>query len=64
MPKRGIHCLWAALVLACLQVAFAGKRSFTLPLHAKTHEGGEGGGRRKLLRNATLPLHGAVKDYG
>lgn len=48
------------------------KRSFVLPLYRGwdgTSEHGDRSeplefSRRKLLRNATFPLHGAVKDYG
>lgn len=52
------------VLLAYLQLAQAEKRSFTLPLHSKGYLGADVSFRRKLLRNTTLPLHGAVKDYG
>ena len=56
--------LWIMLLLATAHYAVAGKRSYTLPLHAHKLDSPEVGVRRKLLRNTTLPLHGAVKDYG
>jgi len=62
---RCLFSLWTLFVAcACLRVAYGGKRSFTLPLHSKDYHGTDLNFRRKLLRNATLPLHGAVKDFG
>ena len=59
MAPRGP--LWCALYLCSLLVAAEGQRdALVVPLRRK-----DGGLiARGLLRNATLPLHGAVKDYG
>jgi hypothetical protein len=57
--------LGALLLLACAPLAHGGKRSFTLRVQSRGMDGAAGApGRRRLLRNSTLPLHGAVKDYG
>ena len=63
-PRRG---MWAAsLVLLLLHSAgggqaAGGKRSFGFRVQSRNALPTF---RRSLLRNTTMPLHGAVKDYG
>ena len=61
---RSGQLLGFVLLLALAEAVQGQKRSFTLTLHAKNVDYDNPGARRKLLRNTTLPLHGAVKDYG
>ena len=63
MPVGG-HFLCALLLLACFQTTLCVKRSLTFQLHAKHADHMDVISRRRLLRNSTLPLHGAVKEYG
>ena len=52
--------LWALVWLACCGWPASAADTLVLPLTRR-----DGGTRvRGLLRNATLPLHGAVRDYG
>ena len=65
MQARGGACCRFARVFACVLVCLAsGLRSahggFMLPI--KRRDGGLHS--RDLLQNATMPLHGAVRDYG
>jgi hypothetical protein len=63
---------WVLLTLALLLLAhcdITGAGYLALPLHTRDVAGGRDSGssewrRRLLLRNATLPLHGAVKQLG
>jgi hypothetical protein len=61
---RRARQLVGLVLLALAHAALGATRSYTLPLHAKNLDSPGPGSRRRLLRNATLPLHGAVKDYG
>ena len=56
----------AFLLLCCLagSEAATGKRSFGFRVESRDRATGHPSFRRSLLRNSTLPLHGAVKDYG
>ena len=60
MGLGGPERLWLLVALCLLAGAGASQAGFVLPLLRR-----DGGLlARGLLRNATLPLHGAVKDYG
>ena len=71
---RASHLLALAAVVcaACVGSAWASPSARgALTLRVRSHDvdwgrlGAEGAQRRRrLLRNATLPLHGAVKDFG
>lgn len=53
-------CTWLLTLCSLLATAVGAKDALFMPLRRK-----DGGLiARGLLRNATLPLHGAVKDYG
>ena len=56
----------AFLLLLCLygSEGAAGKRAFGFRVESRDRAVGHPSFRRSLLRNSTLPLHGAVKDYG
>lgn len=69
--------LLGALLLVAVEAAASGhggatrKRSFRLPVSARDASlpsralrADRPSTRRELLRNATIPLKGAVKDYG
>lgn len=60
---------WAvALLLLCGAAGEAAgaarKRSFGFRVQSRDPQPGAPAFRRSLLRNVTMPLHGAVKDYG
>lgn len=51
-------------LLACLGLASGGKQHFTLRVESRDADWGRPGLRRALMRNITMPLHGAVKKFG
>lgn len=59
VPPRMARCLVCAL--ACLVIVSRGASGGIL-LPIKRRDGGVHS--RDLLQNATIPLHGAVRDYG
>ncbi|KAL4433645.1 hypothetical protein ABPG75_000086 [Micractinium tetrahymenae] len=67
-----VRAAGAALLLALLLAAGAPaaaaspakKRSFGFRVHSRDRQLQGPSFRRSLLRNTTMPLHGAVKDYG
>ena len=73
MAPRGLAARFL-LLLALLCSAFHAdarnprinqqRRSFALRIESRDRDWGRPSERRSLLRNVTVPLHGAVKDYG
>jgi hypothetical protein len=63
-----VAAILAAQLVFAVSPTLGQRRSFVLPLHTRADDNVDIANlsphRRTLLRNATLPLHGAVKDYG
>lgn len=60
LHQRLLGALWLLLVCAA---SAAGEPTF-FSFRVESRDAGGIAQRRGLLRNATLPLHGAVKDFG